>query len=238
MTTANHGLAGVLRTLLVPMHRTGLPIFAVVALATLVLAGVCGWLGWLAFIALLWTVYFFRDPERVTPVRPGLVLAPADGIVQAIAPAVPPEELGLGPERLTRISIFLNLLDVHVNRVPVDGVVERVHYRPGRFLNASLDKASEENERAAAVVRDGEGRRIAFVQIAGLVARRIVNELAPGRRVAAGERFGIIRFGSRADVYLPAGVSPLVAVGQRTVGGETVLADLLAREAPRQGAVR
>jgi len=154
------------------------------------------------------------------------VLSPADGIVQAIVEAAPPVELGMGTDPVTRISIFLNVFDVHVNRVPADGTVTRVVYHPGKFLNASLDKASEENERMAVGLRLADDRMLAFVQIAGLVARRIKCDLAEGQYVTAGERYGIIRFGSRADLYLPAGVAPLVAVWQRMIGGETVLAEL------------
>jgi phosphatidylserine decarboxylase len=178
----------------------------------------------------LWCVYFFRDPIRVTPVRDGLVVAPADGKISSVALAVPPAELGLGSESVPRVSIFMSVFDVHVNRSPVSGEIERIVYRPGKFLNADLDKASEDNERNGLVVRTPSGR-YGVVQIAGLVARRIVCFVKEGQLVAAGERFGLIRFGSRVDIYLPAGTKPLVAVGQYALGGETVIADLAATAA-------
>jgi phosphatidylserine decarboxylase len=185
-----------------------------------------------------WCTYFFRDPPRVTPTRSGLVVSPADGVVQMIQPAVPPEELGLGRQPLTRISVFMNVFDVHVNRTPVSGTVANLAYRPGKFFNASLDKASEFNERQAIRLRLEDGRDLAVVQIAGLVARRIRCDLKQGQAVRTGERFGLIRFGSRLDVYLPEGVSPLVAVGQTTIAGETVIADLAAAEPARHGEER
>ncbi|MGF1609775.1 MAG: phosphatidylserine decarboxylase [Kiloniellales bacterium] len=193
---------------------------------------------WLGLVATAWCLFFFRNPPRVTPVRPGLLVAPADGRIQWVGPATPPPELGLGEEPLMRISIFLNIFDVHINRIPVDGMVAALHYRPGKFLNASLDKASEENERQSARIESTDGRAIGLVQIAGLVAQRIICELEVGQPVRAGEYFGLIRFGSRTDIFLPPGVAPLVAVGQRAVGGETVLADLASGETQRQGEVR
>ena len=195
-------------------------------------------LGWLGLIATLWCVYFFRDPPRVTPVRKGLAISPADGRVTMIVPAVPPPELEMGSEPLLRISIFLNVFNVHVNRVPCSGLVMKAAYHPGLFLNASLDKASEQNERSAVRLKMDDGREIAFVQIAGLVARRIICNLKEGQRVEAGERYGLIRFGSRCDVFLPAGVQPLVAIGQTAIGGETVLADFDSAETARAGVVR
>jgi len=185
-----------------------------------------------------WCAYFFRNPDRVTPVREGLVISPADGVVQMIQPAAPPPELDMGGEPLTRISVFMNVFNVHVNRAPVDGKIEKLAYRPGKFLNASLDKASEYNERQSVRMKLADGRDIAFVQIAGLVARRILIWVTEGQKLAAGERFGLIRFGSRVDVYLPDGVSPLVCVGQIAVAGETVIADLEAGEQPREGEQR
>ena len=186
------------------------------------------WLFWLGLAFVAFCLYFFRDPERVAPARPGLVLAPADGRVVHVQTAVPPEELGLGPAPRTRIAIFLSVLDVHVNRAPVDGVVTRIAYHAGAFLNASLDKASELNERNAMAIRLADGRDVAVVQIAGLIARRILCDARQGDMLRAGDRFGIIRFGSRTDVYLPEGVRPLVLEGQTMIGGETVLADLRA----------
>ncbi len=227
-----------LKSVLVPVHRAGWPFVA----AAIVIAALfyLAWapLAWVGLIAALFCVYFFRDPERVTPLRPGLVVSPADGLVAAVQMAVPPEELGMGERPLTRISIFLNIFDVHVNRIPADGTVSELAYRKGKFLNAALDKASQDNERQAARLTTADGRDIAFVQIAGLVARRIVCDLSRGQSVRAGERFGLIRFGSRADIYLPDGVSALVAPGQRMVGGESVIADLASDEGPRLGEAR
>jgi phosphatidylserine decarboxylase len=176
-------------------------------------------------LATVWCAYFFRDPPRVTPVRDGLVVAPADGRVSQVTSASPPAELGLGEKSLPRISIFMSVFDCHVNRSPVAGKIEKVVYQPGKFFNADLDKASSDNERNALVIAI-PAARIAVVQIAGLVARRIVCFVRPGQQIGAGERFGMIRFGSRVDVYLPEGVPPLVAVGQTATAGETVIADL------------
>ena len=197
--------------------------------AVLLLVGsfVSWWLFWAALLFTLFCLYFFRDPQRFPPARPGALVAPADGKVVSVVPAVPPPELGLGSEPRWRVAIFLSVLNVHVNRVPADGVVTRIAYRPGRFVNASLDKASEDNERNALAIRLPDGRDIAVVQIAGLIARRILCDLREGERVQAGTRLGIIRFGSRTDLYLPDGVRPLVAEGQTMIGGETVIADLL-----------
>jgi phosphatidylserine decarboxylase len=227
-----------LDTVLVPINRAGWPFIAVFAAITAVLAFVAEPLGWIGAIATAWCVYFFRDPDRVVPTREGLLVAPADGTVQMIVPAVPPRELGMGDEPRVRVSIFLNVFNVHINRTPAAGTIEAVVYHPGKFLNAALDKASEENERAAVRMRLDDGRDVAFVQIAGLVARRIICRLEKGQRVQAGERYGLIRFGSRTDLYLPEGVVPLVAVGQRMVGGETVIADLLSDEPARLAELR
>lgn len=227
-----------LSTFLMPMHREGYRFVAIFAAVTLVLFLVAEPLGWIGLGLTVWCYYFFRDPERVTPVREGLVISPADGVVQMVGPAAPPEELGLGSEPMLRIAVFMNVFNCHVNRAPVSGRVERIAYRPGRFLNASLDKASTDNERNALAIRMEDGRAVAVVQIAGLVARRIVCEVAGGQALLAGQRFGMIRFGSRLDTYLPAGTAPLVAVGQKTVAGETVLADLASAEPARAGARR
>jgi len=229
----------VLREILVPINSAGWPFIGIFALVTVVLFAIADPLGWAGVVLTLWCAYFFRDPDRVTPTRAGLVISPADGRVLPITMAAPPPELGMGPEPRTRISIFMNVFDVHVNRAPCDGTVVGRVYRPGKFLNASLDKASEDNERMAIRMALPDGtREIAVVQIAGLVARRIKCYVAEGRRLRAGERIGLIRFGSRVDVYLPAGVAPLVAEGQRTVAGETVLADLDAAEPARKGEIR
>ncbi len=223
------------RAAFVPIHREGwrfIAIFAVLGLAL-------GWL-WPPLLALgavltAWCAYFFRDPPRITPARDGLVISPADGVVQMIQPAPPPPELDMGDAPRTRVSIFMNVFSVHVNRVPATGAVEKLAYRPGKFFNASLDKASEHNERQSVMMRLDDGREIAFVQIAGLVARRILCHLKSGQPVRAGQRFGLIRFGSRVDVFLPDGVSPLVCVGQTAVAGETVIADLESHEPAREG---
>ena len=184
------------------------------------------WLFWPLLLLMLWSVYFFRDPSRGVPQQDDLLIAPADGLVQMIVDAVPPAELGLGERALTRVSIFLSVFDVHINRAPCTGTVEVVAYRPGKFLNAAADKASDENERSAIALRRADGTLVGCVQIAGWVARRIVTYAKPGQQIAAGERFGHIRFGSRTDLYLPPGARLLVAAGQRMIGGETVMAEL------------
>ena len=219
----------------VPLHREGWRFVAAFAVLDLVLWWLAAPLGWLGLIATAWCAYFFRDPPRVTPRRAGLVVSPADGVVQMIQPAVPPTELGLPPQPLTRISVFMNVFDVHVNRTPCPGTVTGLAYRPGAFFNAALDKASELNERQSLRLRLADGRELVVVQIAGLVARRIRCEVAAGQALQLGERIGLIRFGSRVDVYLPDGVAPLVAVGQRAVAGETVIADLQSSEPARLG---
>lgn len=226
-------------SVLTPIHREGHKFIAIFAGVTLFLFFL-GWniLAWLAAILTIWCTYFFRDPDRVTPVREGLVIAPADGVVQSVTSAVPPPELDMGSAPRPRISIFMNVFNVHVNRIPADGEIVKLAYTPGKFLNADLDKASEDNERQAIRMKTREGKDIAFVQIAGLIARRIVCHLELGQAVLAGERFGIIRFGSRVDVYLDEGMAPLVCVGQLSVAGETVLADCKAGEGSRLGQIR
>jgi phosphatidylserine decarboxylase len=215
-----------LDTFVKPMHREGIKFVAAFAVVTLLLFLIWDPLGWIGVGLTVWCYYFFRDPERVTPQRPGLIVSPADGIVSLIEPAVPPAELGLPDVALTRVSVFMNVFNCHVNRTPVAGEITAIAYRPGTFFNASLDKASTDNERNSLAIRMGDGRQIAVVQIAGLVARRIVCFAKPGDRLQTGERFGLIRFGSRLDVYLPEGVDPLVSLGQTMVAGETVIADL------------
>jgi phosphatidylserine decarboxylase len=218
-------------TVVKPMHPEGwkfLPIFGVV---TLLLFWIWDPLGWIGVILTIWCYYFFRDPKRAVPENAGLMVSPADGVVSLIERAVPPEGLGLGPAPLMRVSVFMSVFNCHVNRAPIAGKVTAVVYRPGKFLNASLDKASEENERNALAIEMADGRKIAVVQIAGLVARRIMCWTKPGDSLATGQRFGLIRFGSRLDVYLPEGVAPQVAVGQTAVAGETVIA-LIGQEAP------
>ena len=195
-------------------------------------------LGVVGLILTIWCAYFFRDPERVTPTKEGLVVSPADGVIQSVCEAVPPQELELGDETRTRISIFMNVFDVHVNRVPIDGTIIRQAYTPGKFLNASLEKASVDNERHALLLKTASGREYAFVQIAGLIARRILCWAEDDRAYKAGERFGLIRFGSRVDVYLPKGVHAMVCVGQRAVAGETVIANEKTKERSREGEIR
>lgn len=211
----------------VPILADGWRFIAMFAGATFLaaLTGVA-WLFWPLMILTLWSIYFFRDPPRGVPQDDGLLIAPADGLVQMIVDAVPPPELGLGSEALTRVSIFLSVFDVHINRAPCAASIDVVAYRPGKFLSAAADKASDENERMALALRRPDGRVIGCVQIAGWVARRIVCYVKPGQAVVAGERFGHIRFGSRTDLYLPHGARLLVAPGQRMIGGETVMAEL------------
>lgn len=217
-------LADTIRNTLVPIHREGYPFIGAFAVATLVLALLWGPLFWIGLILTAWCTYFFRDPPRVTPVDDRLVISPADGVVSAVGPASPPRELGLGDVEMTRISIFMNVFSCHVNRAPSRGRIQRIEHRPGKFLNADLDKASTENERNGLVIEAPFGT-YAVVQVAGLVARRIVCFVDAGEDISVGERFGLIRFGSRLDVYLPAGAAPRVAVGQTAVGGETVVAE-------------
>ena len=224
-----------LSTFLKPMHREGYRFVAVFAAATAVLFWLAEPLGWIGVCLTVWCYYFFRDPPRVTPLRDGLVISPADGVVSMIGPAIPPEELGLGPAAMTRISVSMNVFNCHVNRLPIAGTIMKVAYRPGKFLNASLDKASVDNERNALAIRLPDGRDYAVVQIAGLVARRIVCDVKAGQTLRTGERFGMIRFGSRLDIYLPAGVQPLIVLGQSALAGETVLADLASDEPARVG---
>jgi phosphatidylserine decarboxylase len=224
-----------IRKTLTPLHPDGWKFVAAAAVATLVLFLIWRPGGWLGLVLTLWIAYFFRDPWRVTPTRAGLIVSPADGTIVALGPAPPPPELDMGAEPVTRIGIFLDLFDVHVARAPIGGRVAKVHYTKGRFINASLDKASEHNERLAIRIAPDEAPEIAFVLIAGLVARRIVCGVGGGERVVAGQRVGIIRFGSRVDVYCPPPYVPLVALGQRMIAGETVLADREAREKPREG---
>ena len=219
-------IAEEIRRAFAPPHPAGRPfIFGGVILIMLSLV-VGAWLAWLGIFFTLFCLFFFRDPERVMPTRPGVVVAPADGRVVFVGPAVPPAELGLGVDPRWRVSIFLSVLNVHVNRVPIDGVVTRIAYRHGAFVNAAVDKASEDNERNAIAMRLPGGAEIAVVQIAGLIARRILCSIREGDTVRGGDRFGIIRFGSRTDLYLPENVRPIVTIGQTMIGGETVIADL------------
>jgi phosphatidylserine decarboxylase len=207
-----------------PIHPEGYVFIAVFFVATIALDWLWSPLGWIAAVLTLWCAYFFRDPPRVTPWRDGLVVSPADGVISFVGPASPPPELGLGDRPLPRVSIFMSVFDVHVNRAPVAGRVTKVAYKPGLFLNADLDKASEDNERNGLVIETQSGV-FGIVQIAGLIARRIVCFVSEGATLSAGDRFGLIRFGSRVDVYLPAGTQVLIGVNSRAIAGETVIAD-------------
>jgi len=220
-------IANSIRAQIPPIHPEGYPFIGGFALASLVLFWIWTPLGWIGTVLTVWCALFFRDPDRVTPTREGLVVAPADGRVSKIINAVPPAELNLGERALPRVSIFMNVFNCHINRSPATGRIEKIVYKAGAFINAELDKASENNERNSFVISSGT-TRIIVVQIAGLIARRIVTFAREGASVRAGERIGMIRFGSRVDVYLPEGTRPLVAEGQTAVAGETVIADLRA----------
>ena len=225
-----------IRSQVAPIHPAGYPFIAIFALVSLVLF----WLlpdmfGWAGLVLTAWCAYFFRDPVRVTPLSEHLVISPADGRVSAVNRVVPPPQLDLGADERMRISIFMNVFDVHVNRSPVTGRIVKVAYVAGKFINADLDKASEDNERQGFAIEMADGERIGVVQIAGLIARRIIKFVGEGDSVMAGQRIGLIRFGSRVDVYLPAGQNSFVTVGQRAIGGETVLADLSCKEPARLG---
>jgi phosphatidylserine decarboxylase len=218
-------IAASIRSQLVPIHREGYPFIGIFAVATLILFWLWAPLGWIGLALTVWCTLFFRDPPRVTPMREGLLVSPADGKVSMVTTAPPPPELGMGDTPLPRVSIFMSVFDCHVNRSPLAGRIERIAYRAGVFLNADLDKASEDNERNSFLI-SAPGLTVAVVQIAGLLARRIVSFTTEGQSLEAGQRLGMIRFGSRVDVYLPAGGTFLVAPGQRAVAGETVIADL------------
>ncbi len=217
-------LVDTIRNVFVPIHREGYPFIAGFGVVTVLLGIFSTNLFWIGLILTAWCAYFYRDPQRVTPVDDRLVISPADGVVSAVGPAVPPRELGLGSAEMTRISVFMNVFSCHVNRAPVRGRITRIEHRPGKFLNAELDKASQENERNGLVIESPNGT-VAAVQIAGLVARRIICWAESGGNIAVGERFGLIRFGSRVDVFLPRGVTARVSVGQTAVAGETVIAE-------------
>jgi phosphatidylserine decarboxylase len=223
-----------MRRIFVPIHKEGYPFILIALVLTLLLAWLWSPLGWIGTILTLWVCYFFRDPPRVTPMREGLVVSPADGRVSMITTAVPPVEMQLPQEPMIRVSVFMNVFDCHVNRSPITGRIMQILYTPGLFLNAELDKASEDNERNALVIETGSGTRIGVVQIAGLVARRIVSFVKAGDALSTGERFGLIRFGSRLDIYLPVGTQVLVGLGQLSIAGETVLADLSGAEPGRE----
>lgn len=216
-------LTDTIKKTLVPIHREGYPFIAAFFVASLLLGLIWEPLFWIGLVLTIWCIYFYRDPERFTPIDDQLVIAPADGVVSSVGPAFPPQELGLSGEMM-RVSIFMDVFSCHINRSPVRGRISMIEHRPGKFLNADLDKASQENERNGLVIETSHGP-VGVVQIAGLVARRIVCWAQPANEIVAGERFGLIRFGSRVDVYLPEGARPRVAVGQTAVGGETVIAE-------------
>jgi phosphatidylserine decarboxylase len=219
-----------LKIVAVPTHREGWRFIAIFAVITLILTAVWTPLFWPGLAVTAWCYYFFRDPVRSVPQRDGLIVSPADGVVSLIVDTLPPPGLGLGDQPRVRVSVFMNVFNCHVNRAPIGGTIRKIAYHPGKFLNASLDKASEHNERNEIAIEYTDGQQIGVVQIAGLVARRILCLVSEGRAVETGERFGLIRFGSRLDIYLPEGIQPLVCLGQATVAGETVLADLEAAQ--------
>jgi len=222
----NHTLLDTITKFFVPVHKDGYKFVAAFAVVALMLFWVSDILGGIGAVMTLYCAYFFRDPDRLPPSGKGLVIAPADGRISAIEEVVLPKELDLDGAKRTRISIFLSVFDVHINRSPVAGKITRMVYVPGKFLNAELDKASEENERQCLTLETSGGTRIGCIQIAGLIARRIVTFVQEGATLEAGERFGLIRFGSRTDIYLPPGAKPVVRVGQTAIGGETVLSDI------------
>jgi phosphatidylserine decarboxylase len=229
-----NNLSKLIQDFIPPIHKEGHVFIFIFAMVSVLLWAIYSPLGFLGLVATVWCVFFFRDPVRVVP-EGDFIVSPADGLIQKIEKVAPPAELGLGDEKVTRISIFLNIFDVHVTRSPVAGEVTTLNYHPGQFLSANLDKASSENERQSVVIQTAEGQNVICVQIAGLIARRIVCYLEDKQKIAAGERYGIIRFGSRVDVYLPDGVNPMVVEGQRALGGETIFADLKGKTAVRKG---
>ena len=224
-----------LNTFIKPMHREGIKFVIIFSFTSVILFFIYTPLGWVGIGLTIWCYYFFRDPIRTTPVRDGLLVSPADGVISLIEKTMPPPELDIKKEKLTRISVFMNVFNCHVNRSPFAGEVTEINYRPGKFFNASLDKASVDNERNSLVLQIPDGRQIIIVQIAGLVARRIVSFVKLKQTLRTGQRFGLIRFGSRVDIYLPTGVQPLVCIGQIMVSGETVIADLTSKELARDG---
>ena len=208
----------------VPIHPAGYPFIIIFAVGSLILHWIWPPLGWIGALLTVWCAYFFRDPPRVTPLREGLVVSPADGYVCSVGRFVPPPELELGDEPMQRVSVFMSVFDCHVNRAPVSGRITRIAYKPGIFVNADLDKASEDNERNGFVFDTPDGR-FGAVQIAGLIARRIISFSREGETVGVGDRIGLIRFGSRVDVYMPDSAVPLVGLGSKAIAGETILAD-------------
>lgn len=230
-----HNLVDTITDFMVPIHPDGYKFVGIAAALALFFWFMLpfSWIAYLTLGILAYVAYFFRDPARVTPMREGLIISPADGRVSSIERVRPPAELGLGADERVRVSIFLSVFDVHINRSPIAGTIKKSIYVPGAFLNAALDKASEDNERRSIIIASVANEDIAVVQIAGLIARRIVTFVKEGDSIGTGERFGLIRFGSRVDVYLPPNHTALVNVGQRAVGGETVIADLKSNEPER-----
>lgn len=226
------------RYVLPKIHNEGWKFVGIFAAVTALLAMIWTPLGIIGTICTVWCYYFFRDPERVTPQIKDVVVSPADGIVSMITKVKAPEELDIGDKEFTRISVFMSVFNVHVNRAPAEGTITRAVYVPGKFFNATLDKASKDNERQLLAMRTVSGKEIAFVQIAGLIARRILCFADKGKEYKAGERFGLIRFGSRLDVYLPEGVEPKVCLGQTMIAGETVIANLTSTEPRVEGVIR
>lgn len=221
-----------MRRQLAPIHPEGYVFVAGFAVGALFLDWLWNPLGWIGGIATVWCMYFFRDPRRVTPLREGLVISPADGVISSVGFFVPPPELGLGDRPMQRISVFMSVFDCHVNRAPMTGRILKIAYKPGLFINADLDKASEDNERSSLLLETAVGR-VGVVQIAGLIARRIVSFVREGETIGVGDRFGLIRFGSRVDVFLPDGIRVMVGLGAKAIAGETILADARANDAPR-----
>ena len=222
----NHFLEA-LKLVTFSIHKEGYKFIIIFALITSVLAILSNTLGLIGLVATLWCVFFFRDPERVAPIEENAVISPADGIVTQVDFGVEaPQDLGFGNKKFNKITVFLNVFNVHVNRVPASGIITKVSYKPGKFLSANANEASEENERNSVVVKTQNSDEIIFVQIAGLVARRIISDIREGQEVKAGDRYGIIRFGSRADIYLPENFSIKSLVGQTMIGGETIIAKL------------
>ena len=222
-----HDFLDALKMVTFPIHKEGFKFIFIFALVAIILALLNNVLGLIGLVLTLWCIFFFRDPERVIPVEENIVISPADGVVTLVEYGVEaPEDLGYGKQKFNKISVFLNVFNVHVNRVPIGGTITKISYKPGKFLSANASDASAENERNSAVVKLDNGKEVIFVQVAGLVARRIISDLKEGQKVATGDRYGIIRFGSRADIYLPENVAVKCLVGQTMIGGETVLARL------------
>lgn len=223
-----------LKSVYAPIHSDGWKFVGLFAVITVILYCIAPLLGFFGLVLTCWCYYFFRNPKRTTPLRQGLITSPADGTVCLIQQVKAPAEYGLGEAERTRVSIFLNVFDVHVQRIPFAGKIKKIIYHTGKFFNASLDKASDDNERQTVIVQTGDVE-IAFTQIAGLIARRIRCDIKEGQDVAIGQLYGLIRFGSRVDIYLPPHVSPLVLIGQKMIGGETIIADLTVPDEQRSG---